>query len=84
MAKTMKKDMVNNPAHYGGKDNPYEHVKVARALGWTKNAFIYTCTKYLWRAGKKDPRKHLEDLEKAKWYLEQEIEDVRKSLASAR
>jgi hypothetical protein len=30
--------------------------------------------KYISRAGKKDPSKHKEDLEKAKWYLEREIE----------
>lgn len=25
--------------------------------------------KYLWRAGRKDPNKYKEDLEKAKWYI---------------
>lgn len=29
--------------------------------------------KYISRAGKKDPSKIIEDLEKARWYLEREI-----------
>lgn len=31
------------------------------------------------RAGRKDPGKHVEDLEKARWYLDREIERVEKS-----
>jgi len=68
-----KKETVNHPAHYGGKDNPFEHVKVARALGWVGNAFIYNCTKYLWRLGIKDGASRLEDLKKAVWYLNEAI-----------
>jgi len=63
-------EMVHHPLHYGG-DTTYEHVKVMKAWGMTNNAFLYNCTKYLCRFGKKDNR--LEDLEKAKWYLEQAI-----------
>ena len=29
------------------------------------------------RAGRKDPDKHVEDLEKARWYLDREIERVK-------
>ena len=72
--KAEPKDMVNNPAHYGGADNPYEHVKVALALGWERNAFIYTCTKYLWRFNRKSEFSVVEDLKKARWYLDREIE----------
>jgi len=32
--------------------------------------------KYVCRAGKKDPSKHLEDLKKAAWYLQREIKKV--------
>lgn len=75
---------VNHPQHYGGADNPYEHVKVAEALGWVQNAFIYNCTKYLWRYGKKDPTKILEDLEKAKWYLDREIRRLKGDIIQGR
>jgi len=60
---------INHPAHYGG-DTLYEHVKVAEALGWVGNAFLYNATKYLWRLGKKG--NPLVDLRKAIWYLRRE------------
>lgn len=62
---------VDHPSHYGGADDPYEHIKVAEALGWGYH--IGNCTKYLWRAGKKDRAKVIEDLEKARWYLDRFI-----------
>ena len=66
------KEAVNHPAHYGGADNPHEHCKVARA--WRLGPNLYNSTKYMSRAGKKDPKKYIEDLKKAAWYLQQEIE----------
>ena len=71
-------ELVDHPAHYGGEDNPYEHVKVAEALGWNFNAFIYNCTRYLWRVGKKDGNPTLQDLKKARWYLDREIQRLEK------
>jgi len=75
----MQKEKVDHPSHYGGGENPYEHVKVALALGWDRNAFIYNCTKYLWRSGGnyvglKNGAAPLEDLRKARWYLDRAIE----------
>ena len=66
-------EMVNHPQHYGG-DTLYEHWKVMVAWGLLSNAFLYNCTKYICRAGKKGSA--LEDLRKAKWYLEKAIEDA--------
>ena len=66
-----KKEAVNHPAHYGGKDNPYEVIKVIRA--WELNFTLGNVVKYLVRAGRKDPSKKLEDLHKAMWYLQEEI-----------
>lgn len=63
---------VNNPTYYGGKDNPYEAIKVIEA--WGLGFCLGNVVKYVSRAGKKDPLKYKEDLEKAKWYLEREIE----------
>jgi hypothetical protein len=57
----------DHPAHYGGKDNPYEAIKVIEAWGATfcgGNAL-----KYIARAGKKSGESTLDDLKKAKWYL---------------
>lgn len=68
-------DAVNNPAHYGGKDNPYEAIKVIRA--WNLNFNTGNAAKYISRAGKKDPVKEIEDLQKAVWYLNDEIEHLK-------
>jgi Protein of unknwon function (DUF3310) len=66
-----KKEAVNHPAHYGGKDNPFEVIKVIRA--WDLSFSLGNVVKYVARAGKKDPTKRLEDLHKAMWYLQEEI-----------
>ena len=29
----MNKEQVNHPEHYGGKDNPYETIKIIDAIG---------------------------------------------------
>jgi len=66
----------DHPAHYGGAESRYEHVKVCRAWKLDQLAFLYNCTKYICRAasGKHKKVKQLEDLKKAQWYLSAEIE----------
>ena len=65
-------DAINNPQHYGGDANPYEAIKVIEA--WALGFHLGNVVKYTSRAGKKDPAKELEDLKKARWYLDREIE----------
>jgi hypothetical protein len=60
---------VEHPAHYGGADNPYEAIKVIEAWGLGFN--LGNTVKYVSRAGKKGSA--VEDLEKARWYLDREI-----------
>lgn len=67
-------DNVNHPAHYGGADNPYEAIKVIEA--WGLNFNLGNSAKYISRAGKKGSR--LEDLKKAAWYLQREIENLQR------
>lgn len=64
-------ESVNNPEHYGGKENTYEAIKVIEA--WELNFHLGNVIKYINRAGKKDKTKLKEDLEKAKWYLDRFI-----------
>jgi Protein of unknwon function (DUF3310) len=65
-------ESINHPAHYGGEDNPYEAIKVVEA--WSLGFCLGNVVKYVSRAGKKgDP---LEDLKKARWYLNREIENL--------
>lgn len=60
---------VEHPQHYTDNEfkfHPVECIDITRRMSFCLgNAF-----KYVWRAGKKDPEKFKEDLEKAIWYLE--------------
>lgn len=67
-------DAVEHPDYYGGADNPYEAIKVIEA--WDVGFNLGTVLKYIARAGRKDPNKHLEDLKKARFYLDREIRNV--------
>lgn len=66
---------VHNPSHYGGANNPYETIKVIRA--WDLGFCLGNAVKYISRAGKKDPEKLIEDLEKAVWYLQEAIRQAK-------
>ena len=68
------KESVNHPSHYGGKDNPYETIKVIDA--WGLDFELGNAIKYISRAGKKDPTKTVEDLKKAIFYIQHEIDKI--------
>ena len=68
-----KKELVNHPQHYGGKDNPYEAIKVIEA--WDLSFCLGNTVKYISRAGKKDDT--IQELEKALWYLKREIKNLK-------
>ncbi len=67
-------EKVDHPKHYGGKHNPYEAIKVIEA--WGLGFCLGNTIKYISRAGKKDST--IQDLEKAKWYLEREIKNLKR------
>ena len=67
---------VSHPQHYGGKDNPYEAIKVIEA--WELDFNLGNVLKYISRAGKKGEWKHKEDLEKAAWYLNRAIQNLKR------
>ena len=70
---------VSHPNYYGGKDNPYEVIKVCEAWGLDKDAYLFNVVKYVARAGKKNPGKEIEDLKKAIKYLEFKINKLTSS-----
>jgi len=70
---------VDHPQHYGGKDNPYEAIKVIDA--WSLGFCLGNVLKYICRLGKKSTSDYLTDLKKARWYLDHEIEKLEKELA---
>lgn len=65
-----KEDVISCPSHYCfGK---YEPVKVIQ--DWGLSFCLGNVLKYIARAGRKDGNSRLQDLQKAKQYLEFEIE----------
>ena len=70
-----KKEMINHPKHYNvGK---YEAIEVIE--DWKLNFNLGNSLKYISRAGHKDKDKAIEDLKKARWYLDREIETQEKN-----
>ncbi|MBT9142312.1 MAG: hypothetical protein DDT29_00706 [Dehalococcoidia bacterium] len=67
-------DPVNRPSHYtAGKIEVIDFIDDQRLTYCLGNA-----VKYITRAGKKDPNKTVEDLQKAAWYLNHETERLEK------
>lgn len=63
-------DNVNHPDHYtDGNIEVIDFIEDKR-LGY----HLGNAVKYISRAGKKDPDKYVEDLQKAAWYIAREID----------
>lgn len=60
-------DMVNHPPHYTAHPSGVECIQVTEHMGFC----VGNAMKYLWRAGEKGDA--IEDLEKARWYVDREI-----------
>ena len=73
------KEMVNHPNHYGGEENVYEAIKVIEA--WDLDFHLGNTVKYISRAGKKGVNKELEDLKKAKFYLDRKIKNLENNIS---
>jgi hypothetical protein len=67
-------DMVNSPPHYNQTGIECIHAISAATNTGFKYYLQGNILKYLWRFDYKD--KPLEDLQKAKWYLDKLIEEV--------
>ncbi len=63
---------VDRPAHY--RSAAFEAIDVIEAFGL--GFLLGNVVKYVLRAGRKDPEKMREDLEKARWYLDREIKKL--------
>lgn len=69
-----KSDNVSHPAYYtNGWSNGAEVIDLTEHLSFCAGNVV----KYVCRAGRKDLEKYVEDLEKARWYLDREIERVK-------
>lgn len=69
MSNTTEHDAVNHPSHYtDGRIEVIDYIE-DKKLGF----HLGNAVKYISRAGKKDPSKEIEDLEKAVWYINRYI-----------
>lgn len=74
-------DNVNHPQHYTSHPSGVECIDITRHHDFC----IGNAIKYLWRAGLKseqglsDKEKQIEDLQKAIWYIQDEIKQLKKS-----
>ena len=73
-----KNARINHPSHYGGADNPYEAIKIIDH--WKLGFNLGNTVKYILRSGRKKKKKRLEDLKKARWYLDHEINAQKKTM----
>ncbi len=70
-----KNDPVNHPSHYtDGKIEVIDFIEDKKLDFHLGNA-----VKYISRAGKKNPDKKIEDLEKAIWYIQREIKNSKEN-----
>lgn len=79
--KVAKYEHVDHPAHYGGKESPYEAIKVISSWLGPRGVFDFdlgNALKYICRAGAKPSESGVQglkqDLQKAVWYLNHAIE----------
>ena len=63
----MSHDPINHPDHYTSHPSGAECIEIAEWFPFNLGNAI----KYIWRAGRKGDR--LEDLRKARWYVDREI-----------
>jgi len=69
------KETINHPPHYNKHPSGVECIEVAEHFGFN----IGNAIKYLWRSEHKDDV--IEDLKKAAWYIEREIQKRRRQAA---
>jgi hypothetical protein len=67
-AATQRHDAVNHPAHYTAHPSGVECIAITEHMGFC----LGNAVKYIWRADLKHDDA-LEDLKKARWYLDREI-----------
>ena len=63
-------DTVNNPKHYTSHPSGVECIEIAEHM----NFCLGNAVKYIWRANLKGRK--IEDLRKARWYIDREIQRI--------
>ena len=68
-------DKINHPAHYNQHPSGVECITVVEHFNFN----VGNAVKYIWRAGLKSDEP-IEDLRKAAWYVQREIERLQANL----
>lgn len=68
----MTNDPVNHPTHYTSHPSGIECIQVTEHFDFC----IGNAIKYLWRNGLKDGNSDVQDLKKAIWYINREIQTL--------
>lgn len=63
-------DLINHPPHYGSHPSGVECITIVEHMGFN----VGNAIKYLWRTGLKEGVDPVEDLKKAAWYVNREIQ----------
>ena len=66
-------DEVNQPSHYTSHPSGIECIEITRHHDFA----IGNAIKYLWRAGLKNSNNEIQDLEKAVWYIQDKIKQLK-------
>ena len=72
-----KHDPVNHPKHYTAHPSGVECIQITEHMGFC----LGNAMKYLWRA---DLKNGVEDLKKARWYIEREIAKREDAVSAAK
>ena len=63
-------DPVNHPSHYTSHPSGVECIAVTEHMTFN----LGNAVKYIWRAGLKPDASYIQDLRKALWYIDREIQ----------
>lgn len=70
-----KEDDVNHPPHYTSHPSGVECIDITEHMNFNCGNAV----KYLWRNGLKNGQPTLKELQKARWYIDREIQRVTKT-----
>jgi len=71
-------DTVNNPKHYTSHPSGVECIEITEHMSFN----LGNAVKYVWRASLKG--KEIEDLRKARWYIDREIQRLNEGTKNER
>lgn len=66
--------IVNHPPHYTNHPSGVECIQITEHM----NFCLGNAIKYIWRAGNKSSNTLVDDLKKARWYIDREIQRLEK------